>query len=206
MAGAEKNKKPRKPNWARIQAEYVTGQVSQRDLAKKHGVPLRTLQDRCRAEKWVEKRAEHRGATVAKAVEKIGDMQAEQMALDMTAAAGELLAMVREGIRGLNRPVRSNKLRVEGDDGSETTTEWLTQDAPSGIIDLKGAKAAGAALRDVYAILGLKTELERQEQEARIAALRAKVPASNDDDDTRHGVVFLPQAEPLKPPEEDGDG
>lgn len=199
-------KKPRKPNWEKIATEYITGDIGQKKLAEKHGVPLRTLQDRCKAEQWVAQKKAHRGATVAKAVEKISEEQADQMAVELTAAAGELLAMVRKGICNLDKPVRSNKVKIEGEDGSETTTEWLTQDAPNGIVDLKGAKAAANALRDVYAILGLKTELERQEQEARIAALRARVPANSDDDDNRHGVVLLPQAEPVKPPEEDGDG
>lgn len=190
MAAAQKNKRARKPNWARIQAEYVTGQISQRELAKKHGVSYGVLAARCRDEGWVAQRSEYRSETVAKAVEKIGAIQSDQMALEMTAAAGELLAMVREGIRGLNRPVRSHKYKVEGDDGSETTTEWLTQDDPNGIVDMKGAKAAGAALRDVYAILGLKTELERQEQEARIAALRAKAAQADGNEPGEITVTF----------------
>ena len=176
-------KKPKKPNWEKIATEYITGDIGQVKLAQKHGVPLRTLQDRCKTEGWVAQKKAHRGATVAKAVEKISDEQADQMAVELTAAAGELLAMVRKGIGNLDRPVRSNKVKIEGSDGSETTTEWLTQDAPNGIVDLKGAKAAANALRDVYVILGLKTELERQEQEARIAALRARAAADEGDKD-----------------------
>lgn len=183
-------KKPKKPNWEKIATEYITGDIGQKKLAEKHGVPLRTLQDRCRAEGWVAQKKAHRGATVAKAVEKISDAQAEQMAVELTAAAGELLAMVRKGIGNLDRPVRSNKVKIEGEDGSETTTEWLTQDAPNGIVDLKGAKAAANALRDVYAILGLKTELERQEQEARIAALRAKAAQADGDEPDEITVTF----------------
>lgn len=196
----------RKPQWGRIRTEYITGSLSQRKLADKHGVSLAELGRRCKQESWVALRREHQGKTMAMALEKISDAQAEQMAVELTAAAGELLAMVRKGIGNLDRPVRSNKVKIEGEDGSETTTEWLTQDAPNGIVDLKGAKAAANALRDVYTILGLKTELERQEQEARIAALRARVPAGDDDGGVRHGVVLLPQVEPPTPPEEDSDG
>ena len=183
-------KKPRKPNWEKIATEYITGDIGQKKLAEKHGVPLRTLQDRCKAEQWVAQKKAHRGATVAKAVEKISEEQADQMAVELTAAAGELLAMVRKGICNLDKPVRSNKVKIEGEDGSETTTEWLTQDAPNGIVDLKGAKAAANALRDVYAILGLKTELERQEQEARIAALRAKAAQADGNEPGEIAVTF----------------
>ena len=175
-------KKPKKPNWEKIATEYITGDIGQKKLAQKHGVPLRTLQDRCKAEQWVAQKKAHRGATVAKAVEKISDAQAEQMAVELTAAAGELLAMVRTGIKALNRPVRGHTETIE-QDGITTRQEWTTLDEPDGQVDMRGAKAAANALRDVYAILGLKTELERQEQEARIAALRAKAAADEGDKD-----------------------
>lgn len=173
---------PKKPNWQKIKTEYITGDISQKKLADKHGVPFRTLQDRCRAEGWVAARKEHRAETVAKALEKISDTQAEQMAQELVSAAGELLAMVRKGIRNLDRPVREHKETYETE-SSTTTTEWITLDEPDEYVDLRGAKAAGNALRDVYAVLGLKTELERQEQEARIAALRARAAEAEGDKD-----------------------
>ena len=182
-------KKPKKPNWEKIATEYITGDIGQVKLAQKHGVPLRTLQDRCRAEGWVAQKKAHRGATVAKAVEKISEEQADQMAVELTAAAGELLAMVRTGIKALNRPVRGHTETIE-QDGITTRQEWTTLDEPDGQVDMRGAKAAANALRDVYAILGLKTELERQEQEARIAALRAKAAQADGNEPGEIAVTF----------------
>lgn len=197
--------KSKKPQWGRIRTEYVTGSLSQRKLADKHGVSLSELGRRCKQEGWVALRREHQRKTMAMALDKISDAQAEQMAVELTQAAGELLAMVRTGIRSLNRPVRGHTETIE-QDGITTQQEWTTLDEPDGQVDMRGARAAANALRDVYAILGLKTELERQEQEARIAALRARVPANDDDDGLRHGVVLMPAAEPLEPPREDNDG
>lgn len=171
-----------KIRWTKIKTEYITGTVSQRELAKKHGVSYSLLSDKSRAEGWVALRREHQGKTVAKAAEKISDRKADQMAQELTAAAGELLDMVRKGIRNLDRPVREHKETIE-QEGITTSTEWITLDQPDGYVDLRGAKAAGNALRDVYTVLGLKTELERQEQEARIAALRAKAAAQEGDQD-----------------------
>ena len=182
-------KKPKKPNWKKIATEYITGDIGQVKLAQKHGVPLRTLQDRCKAEGWVAQKKAHRGATVAKAVEKISEEQADQMAVELTAAAGELLAMVRTGIKSLNRPVRGHTETIE-QDGITTRQEWTTLDEPDGQVDMRGAKAAANALRDVYAILGLKTELERQEQEARIAALRAKAAQADGNEPGEITVTF----------------
>ena len=183
-------KKPKKPNWAKIQTEYVTGRISQRDLAKKHGVSYSVLAARCRDEGWVALRQEHRSKTVAKALEKISDDQAEMLARDLTAGATELLAMVRKGIRSLDRPVRAHKEVIE-QDGITTATEWITLDQSDDYVDLKGAKAAGAALRDVRDVLGIKTELERQEQEARIAKLRADAEAKKDDGGEDDGEIRL---------------
>lgn len=198
-------KKPKKPNWAKIQTEYVTGNIGQRDLAKKHGVSYGVLAQRCRDEGWVAMKKEHKSKTVAKALEKISEEQSDLLSQELTGTAGELLAMVRKGIRNLDRAVRTHKEVIE-QDGLTTATEWITLDQADDYVDLKAAKAAGSALRDVRDILGVKTELERQEQEARIAALRARVPEKDDEDGNRHGVVLLPAVEPLKPPEEDSDG
>lgn len=55
----------------------------------------------------------------------------------------------------------------------------------------KGIRALTAAVKDLKEIQGVRSELDRQEQEARIAALRQKNAMGDvDDDDT--GVILLP--------------
>ena len=39
-------------DWAAIQAEYIGGNIGQRRLAEKHGVPFGSLRDRAKAEGW----------------------------------------------------------------------------------------------------------------------------------------------------------
>ena len=98
-------KKPKKPNWKKISTEYITGDIGQRDLAKKHGVPFRTLQDRCRAEGWVAQKKEHRAKAVSMACEMIAQEQAGQMAELVTKAAAELLAKAITSDAGLRDKV-----------------------------------------------------------------------------------------------------
>lgn len=43
-----------KPNWDRIKAEYLRGGTSYRQLADKHGVPLRTLAARAKRDSWAD--------------------------------------------------------------------------------------------------------------------------------------------------------
>lgn len=195
----------KKPNWKKISTEYITGDIGQRDLAKKHGVPLRTLQDRCKAENWVARKKEHRGATVAKACELIAQEQAGQMEELVTKAAAELLAKAMTAIGQLDKPVTAHKHTVEiGDEKS--TEEWEEISDKPGAVNVAGVRHLATALKDIAGVLGLETELNRQEKEARIAALRARVPERDNEDGNRHGVVVLPTVQPPQPPEEDDDG
>lgn len=198
-------KKPKKPNWEKIATEYITGDIGQVKLAEKHGVPLRTLQDRCKAEGWVAQKKAHRGATVAKACEIISEQQAGQMAELVTRAASELLAKAMTAIGQLDKPITSHKHTIEiGEEKS--TEEWEEISDKPGAVNVAGVRHLATALKDIAGVLGLETELDRQEKEARIAALRARVPAGDDEGGVRHGVVLLPQVEPPTPPEEDSDG
>ena len=49
---AEKEKK--KPDWAKIKAEYVAYRTPYRKLAEKYGVSFSTLKERARRERWTE--------------------------------------------------------------------------------------------------------------------------------------------------------
>lgn len=199
-------KKPRGPNWEKISTEYITGDIGQRRLAQKHGVPLRTLQDRCKAESWVAQKKAHRGATVAMACELIAQEQARDTAALITQSAERLLDAANAAIGQLQTPVTAWKCEEETDTG-KITREYVTLDPGStGAVDPRALRHVAGALRDIAQILSLRPQLDQQEQEARIAALRARVPADNNDDDNRHGVVLMPQAVPPKPPEEDSDG
>ena len=57
-------------------------------------------------------------------------------------------------------------------------------------LDEKAIRSLTAAVKDLKDIQGVRSELDRQEQEARIAALRHK--GASDDDDDSTGVILLP--------------
>ena len=58
-------------------------------------------------------------------------------------------------------------------------------------LDTKGIRALTAAVKDLKEIQSVRSDLDKQEQEARIAALRQKsMTGDGDDDDT--GVILLP--------------
>lgn len=60
----------KKPDWAKIRAEYIGGGTSYRKLAKKHGVSFRTLSSRAISEGWAADRERARNSGVTKAVQR----------------------------------------------------------------------------------------------------------------------------------------
>ena len=73
-------KKKTRYHWGKIRTEYVTGEKSYRELAKKHGVSMSQLSEVASKEGWAKLRAEHRAETAAKAEQKLKEQQAGALA------------------------------------------------------------------------------------------------------------------------------
>lgn len=74
----------RKVNWEQIKTEYVTGDISYRKLAEKHGVPFNTLKDRAVPEKWYEARKKHRNRIATKSIQKAEAKQVRVACKELT--------------------------------------------------------------------------------------------------------------------------
>ena len=64
-------------DWNAIRAEYISGGISQRQLAKKHGVSWRTLQDRSKREGWSEARDEACAMSVSETCQRTAEAVAD---------------------------------------------------------------------------------------------------------------------------------
>ena len=86
----------RKTDWTAIKTEYVTGNISTRELAKKRKVSYAQLAEKCRKEKWTEARKKAQSKTIAKAEQKITDKTAKTIAetVDITAEAKKVLHQI----------------------------------------------------------------------------------------------------------------
>ena len=60
----------KKPEWNKMKAEYISGNISQQELADKYGVPYPTLRDRANEEKWADIRKGARNKAIEKTIEK----------------------------------------------------------------------------------------------------------------------------------------
>ena len=66
-----------KVDWNAIKAEYIGGGISQRDLAKKHGVSVDTLLKRANKERWNDDRKEASNKSTIKAQQKVASVTAD---------------------------------------------------------------------------------------------------------------------------------
>ena len=135
-------------DWVKIKTEYITTDTGYRKLADKYGVSFRTLSQKAKDEEWVQERRKHRENIVKKAVRKVEDHESTKMAR---------FATVSDKL--LNR------------------IERIIEESEEGKITAKDIRSLTAAVKDLKEIQGVRSELDRQEQEARIANLRRQAQA-----------------------------
>lgn len=167
-------------DWKKLRAEYIAGGTSYRELAEKYDVSFHTLRKQAAKEKWKALRDETATKTVTKIIEIESDKQANRMK------------------RLLN--VSDKLLKVVEDAVDKFQAEEL-------MLDRTALKSLSGTIKDIKDIQSIKSELDIEEQKARIAILKKQAEADNTDDEKPHGVVLMPpiMAE-LTPPKEDDNG
>jgi hypothetical protein len=65
-----------KPDWGAIETEYITSDISQRALAKKHSIPYATFRGHCKRD-WAKKREEYQRKTIAKTLQKTAEAKVD---------------------------------------------------------------------------------------------------------------------------------
>lgn len=177
-------------DWAAIRKEYIQGGVSYRDLAAKYGVPYRTLAARAKAENWVELRNQANIKAASKIVETVAKENAN-VDIRINRLANRLIDKLEKAVDELDMKTVTMKNTVKNGPVRITTEYKKIERESGGPVDRAGMQQLTGVLRDLKAILDVRSELDRQEQEARIEALRAKYGAGNEDDDDT-GVIMLP--------------
>ena len=146
-------------DWNKIKAEYISGGTSYRKLAKKYDVSLQTLSETARREKWTELRKQTQDKTDTKIIEKTATKQAKSAIL------------ISDTTETILRKV-----------AFEVTNEEVNRDK------LEAYKIAMDILRKGKDIVGMKSEIDLEEQTARIEKLRKE--AKEDKTDTTVNVVL----------------
>ena len=148
-------------DWKKLRAEYIKGGTSYRKLAEKHNVSFHTLRKQAAKENWKALKDEVATKTVTKIVEIESDQQAERMKRLLTV---------------------SDKLLMAVEDAVEQFQ------AGELLLDKGALKSLSGTIKDIKDIQSIKTELDIEEQKARIAILKKQ--AESDDIDKEVKVTF----------------
>ena len=184
-------------DWDRegAKAEYIAGDTSYRKLAEKYGVTLSALRNTAQQEEWVKLRARARHKANTEIVRSVGKTKAKKTLKRLDRIFGLtdlLLNKLEQAIGELDVQLCKNVEKVktieyQNDQRPDKPTKESIQEKEQiievkTIIDRGGIKAIASALRDIKEIQMLRSDLDDQEQEARIEKLRRD--AMRDDDDT----------------------
>lgn len=175
-------------DWQAIKTEYITTDTSYRKLAQKYGVSYQAICHRSKEEGWIALREQHMNKTVTKAIDKIGNKKADKMAR-IDDLADKLLEKLEQAITELDLQLfkhtdktkvieYNNSLRPDKPTKETIHEEEKLLEAKS-IVDRQGLKQIASALKDIKEVKMLRSELDKQEQEARIANLRKLADSDN---------------------------
>lgn len=191
-----------KPDWEKIKTDYITGKMSQRELAEKYEVPLSNLKRRAVKEDWVKRRTQHETKVVTKVEEKRAGRKADKI-IKLQESADRMQQLI-------------DKVLADEDQFHRHLIDFGTKEVIHKKADTKAIRDMMATLKDLTAVIRDVYGLPGKEAAAAMRIARAKLKLDQQraaygrvsDDDT--GVVFMePIMEPTQPPEEsepDGEG
>ena len=168
--------------WEKLKTEYVTSQLSYKEMSEKYDVPYSTLKIHARCDHWVEEREKHLRRTMAKSLDIIGDQQAENLA-KVDQMADQLLEKLRQAIDELDLTVIHHKEKGEEEDRKWEKT--YDETAPGGAVNRQGLRQLAACLKDLKQVKAIQTELDKLEQEARIEKLK------RDTEEEKQGITVV---------------
>lgn len=134
-------------DYSKLKKEYLRGNISYRELAKKYGVPFGTLRKVAAKEQWTQLRTQARAKADTKMIESISDKEA-QRAVDIVDVADKLLGKISELMDAVPLDTQSMK--------------HLTS-ALKDLKDIKGYKSAKDLEEQEARINKLRKEAERED-------------------------------------------
>ena len=149
-------------DWKKLRAEYIKGGTSYRKLAEKHNVNFHTLRKQAAKENWKALKDEVATKTVTKIVEIESTKQAERMNRLLT-VSDKLLSAVEDAVEQFQ--------------------------AGELLLDKGALKSLSGTIKDIKDIQSIKTELDIEEQKARIAILKKQAESEQTNTDIK--VTFM---------------
>ena len=180
-------------DWTKVKTEYITtDKSSYRKLAEKYGISLGTLCKRAQRENWPALKQQSYDKKVSKTIASVEDKQVKKLEriLNIT---DKLLDKIEKAVDELDIQLCKKVEKVkeieyknyERPDKPTKETIHETEEVIEvrSIIDRKGAQELASAIKSLKEVQMLKTELDEQEQKARIDKLRKDAMDEQKDND-----------------------
>ena len=132
-----------KYDWDKLRTEYITSDLSLKDISDKYGVSQRLVNTKSAEQGWVEQRTKYNAKVVEKAVNKVAAKRANQLAKELAIAdnISNVLKKALDDAEQFNRYIIDTTTRV---DGTEIRT---SEEKTFEKVDMRALKDAAAALR-----------------------------------------------------------
>ena len=203
MAEKKKREKPetkaktKKINWNRIKHEYVTGDITYRELAEKYDVSIESIKKEARKtakrKGWVTLKSEYRHNVYTKAEQETARKAGKKLASTgekVKSHAEKLVDVIGEAITELREYIVEHETTVKETEydlnvhkpKKETVTKSKDIELIYGKINTKSLKEISDALKTIQSLV-----------------------AENKEDVEEYGVIELPPMEELTPPEDEED-
>lgn len=181
-------KKAGKPvrDWIAIRNEYASTDIGLRGLAEKHDIPLTTLRDRSRREKWPDLRAEQHHKIATKTSQKTAEIVADDEAgrvARLLRIADQLMDKTEQALKELDQQAVKHVEKVKtsfsemDDDGKpirrEVECETVNLETINSIVDRRGLQQIANSAKAIKDILSAtEAENDSGSLDDLIAALR----------------------------------
>lgn len=190
-------------DWNAIKSEYITSGISYRALADKYGLNRNTIAERGKAEKWPELRRQHLDKTLSKTLSLIEKKQAQKM-VRIDRITDRMLLKLEKAVEELEvhlvtHTTKVKEIEYNNDQRPDKPTKEVIREEEKleqvvSVVDRLGLKQIASALRDIKEVQMLRSELDRQEQEARIANLRKQ--AQSEENQSNEVTVVIEGGDP----------
>ena len=164
------NEKNSRPDWDRIRNDYITGNDTPKECARRHGVNYRTLGNHLFKEKWNDQRAAYRGAVTDKAVETAKNCTAYRVASELMGLSYVVDALERETRKALEDGEQLHRYLVQSTTRhKDGTTETAYKDITSDKVDTRALRDLTDSVKTLEALKrslhGLETAQERHRKQ-----------------------------------------
>lgn len=188
----------KKNNWEKIKADYITSDVSLRQLAKKYKTSTSKMYEHSRNEGWVEARKQHRKEVIEEAVCKACIKPIDVLA-DILEIAYKICDHVADAV---DDPDQFNRYLVKVGDGKGN---YYTVERIFGKCDTKALKEMVYAIRDlanlILSIKGINSEAEQQRldiQREKLQMMKERYGRNQVESQSEYGVIITFDTESYK--------